>query len=356
MNYRFVSTHRKAEWAANARAVFFAVLSALSAFTIASAAPEFISPTIAAILSLSSIKTSLNDTVKETIKQTAGSFFGAILGILLVQVVGFNIMSIAVIVIASMLVGFLIRLQILGGLAIAATAILVSGPLFGDFQSIEQRVAGVFVGALCAFIVSWFMVPWNPQKRILDTGLRLGTEIVSLMDEMVSRYKKTAPLSARRVDTWLDRIDDIETECRLAKREAEQLKQDSRWTPFVKKQAAENVYGQLVIVKANASALKTVVLAMENAVEHQVELTSNASKRIAKLIQVARNGIHEQLQMAQQSPGAGVDADVEESIRLRRSKLADEMTHMDDTRAIMLGGTLIHEATKIKDLISGKGI
>ena len=27
---------------------------------------------------------------------------------------------------------------------------------------------------------------------------------------------------------------------------------------------------------------------------------------------------------------------------------------MDDTRAIMLGGTILHEATKIKDLISGE--
>jgi len=356
MNYRVALSQARAEWAANARAVLFAVLSALSAFTIASAAPEYISPTIAAILSLSSIKTSLNDTVKETIKQTAGSFFGAILGILLVQVIGFNIMSLAVIVVASMIVGFLIRLQVLGGLAIAATAILVSGPLFGDFQSIEQRVAGVFVGALCAFIVSWFMVPWNPQKRILNTGLRLGGDIVSLMDEIIMKYKKTSPLSVHRVDAWLDRIDEIETECRLAKHEAEQLKEDSRWTPFVNKQAAQNVYEQLVIVKANASALKTVVLAMENSVEHDVKLTANASKRISKLLQVARNGIQEQLQMAQQSPGTGVDADVEESIRLRRSKLADEMTHMEDTRAIMLGGTLIHEATKIKDLISGKGI
>lgn len=356
MKTNLVSVIRHSEWVTNLRAVFFAALSAVLAFSIASTAPQFINPTIAAVLSLSSIKTSLNDTVKETIKQTAGSFFGALLGIVLVQFVGFNLVSIVVIVVVSMLVGFLIRLHIVGGLAIAATAILVSGPLFGDFQSIEQRVAGVIVGALCAFFVSWFMAPWNPRKRLLDVGLRLGETLVALMDEISGKYRKNTVITIKQVDVWLDSVDEVESALRTTRREAEQLLKDSRWTPFVKGTDAEHVYEQLSIVKANASALKTVVLAIENAVEHKVQLSALAAKRIAKLIQVSRNGIFEQLQIAQVNPGAGVDADVEETIRLRRSKLADEMTQMDDTRAIMLGGTLMHEATKIKDLISGRGI
>jgi hypothetical protein len=43
---------------------------------------------------------------------------------------------------------------------------------------------------------------------------------------------------------------------------------------------------------------------------------------------------------------------VADDIRAKRAKLAAAMTKMDDTRAIMLSGTIMHEATKIKDIIT----
>jgi uncharacterized membrane protein YgaE (UPF0421/DUF939 family) len=336
------------------RATFFAVASATMAYSTASMLSDWVSPTIAAILALSAIKTSLTDTVKETVKQTAGSFFGALLGITLVALIGFNLLSLAMIVVIAMMVGFLIRLGVPGGLAIAATAVLVSGPLFGDFQSIEQRVAGVFVGAFFAFISSWFIVPWNPGASLLRRSLESGYMVTDLMDEIAKRYRKQKPISSKNVASWLTDIEKLEQSLRNLKNSAKQLKTDSRWTPFVKVKEAEEVYQQVSIVKANASAMKTVIYGIENSVEHGVTLSPEASKQVAKLLAVASVGEREQLAVAELQPAANVNEDVAEIIRARRSRMADEVSNMTDTREIMLSGTIIHEVTKIKDIISGK--
>lgn len=336
------------------RATFFAVASASLAYSVANVFSDWVNPTIAAILALSAIKTSLTDTVKETIKQTAGSFFGALVGISLVSLLGFNLLSLAVIVVVGMIIGFAIRLEVPGGLAIAATAVLVSGPLFGDFQSIEQRVAGVFVGALFAFISSWFIVPWNPSASLLQRSLEAGYSVTDLMDEIAKKYRKNRSISSKTVEAWLASIEKQEQVLRSLKNSARQLKTDSRWTPFVREKDAENVYQQVSIVKANASAMKTVIYGIENSVEHAVTLSPEAAKQVAKLLSVASVGAREQLAVAEKQPAANVQEDVAEIIRARRSRMADEISNMTDTRAIMLGGTLIHEVTKIKDIISGK--
>jgi uncharacterized membrane protein YgaE (UPF0421/DUF939 family) len=292
--------------------------------------------------------------VKETIKQTAGSFFGALLGITLVSLLGFNLLSLGVIVVVGMVMGFIIRLEVPGGLAIAATAVLVSGPLFGDFQSIEQRVAGVFVGALFAFIASWFIVPWNPGASLLRRSIDAGYKVTDLMDEIAKKYRKNRTISSKTVAAWLETIEKQEQDLRSLKNSAKQLRTDSRWTPFVRAKDAENVYQQVSITKANASAMKTVIYGIENSVEHDVVLTPEAAKQVAKLLSVASVGAREQLAVAELQPAANVQEDVAEIIRERRSRMADEIANMTDTRAIMLGGTLIHEVTKIKDIISGK--
>jgi uncharacterized membrane protein YccC len=335
------------------RATVFAALSSIAAYSTANLVPELISPTIAAIIALSAIKTNVNDTVKETFKQVGGSFFGALLGIFLVNYIGFNVYSILITVVVSMILGFIIRLQVQGGLAIAATVILVSGPLFGDFQSIEQRVAGVLVGSLFAFFASLFMSPWKPDKKILRRVVEAGYESTQLLSQIGRAYKKNS-ISLPAIKEWQNSIESIYLKANQNNIEAKQLLADARWTPFVTATTAENIQQQARLVKVTVAAIRTIIFAIENSLAHEVAVSENTNRRIASLINLLASSIDSQLINAEHNPAGKLSEDVAQEIRERRRKLANEISKMDDTRAIMLGGTILHEATKIKDLISGE--
>lgn len=334
------------------RAVLFASLSALGAYSLAQAFSGFISPTIAAIISLTAIKTNISDTVRETFKQVGGSFFGAILGILLVSWLGFNGLSIILAVVLSMLLGFLIRLGVPGGLAIAATVMLVSGPLFADYQSIEQRVAGVVVGSIFAFLASLLMLPWKPERTIMRKVVSYGEVTIRVLDEIVELYRANDEIAPEQIEVWLDDINMNIHALRILNKDANQLHLDSRWTPFITALGAENIKRQAEIGKINASATRTIIYAMQNSYSHKVELDDNAAKRLANLLEASSSAMKQHLSTAMDKPDAQLTEKVAEDIRIKRGKLATAMTKMEDTRAIMLSGTIMHEATKIKDIIT----
>jgi uncharacterized membrane protein YgaE (UPF0421/DUF939 family) len=334
------------------RIVFFASLSALSAYSFATAFSDFVSPTIAAIISLTAIKTNISDTVRETFKQVGGSFFGAILGILVISSLGFNGLSIILAVVLSMILSFSIRLGIPGGLAIAATVILVSGPLFADYQSIEQRVAGVIVGSLFAFLSSLLMLPWKPEISIMKKVVSYGDKTTKIMDEIVSIYRTNEKITDEQLETWLDDINTNIHELRSLTRDANQLYLDARWTPFITAIAAENIKRQAEIGKINASATRTIIYAMENSHFHQATLEDSVAKRLSSLLEASSAAMKQHLVTAMIKPDDILTEKVADDIRAKRAKLAAAMTKMDDTRAIMLSGTIMHEATKIKDIIT----
>jgi uncharacterized membrane protein YgaE (UPF0421/DUF939 family) len=352
MNFKFRSILGRLYGAYALRAILFASFSAIAAFSVADAFRDFISPTIASIIALTAIKTNVSDTVKETIKQVVGSFFGAILGILLVTWIGFNALSLFIAVSLSIGIVILLKMEVHAGLAIAATVVLVSGPLLGDYQSIEQRVAGVIVGSIFAFMASLLMLPLKPDKNILEKILKRGEETVAVLDEISLSFAGANKFKIVEIEDWLSRINKNISDIKLLTQAADQLYLDSKWTPFVTAASADNIKRQAEIAKINAAAIKTIIIAIENSSEHKVELSDSASRKIAKLLEVSSFAIKQQLFTAMTNPATPLTHEVAEDIRARRGKLASAMTKMDDTRAIMLGGTIMHEATKIKNLIT----
>lgn len=352
MNFKFRSILGRLYGAYALRTILFASFSAIAAFSIAEAFRDFISPTIAAIIALTAIKTNVSDTVKETIKQVVGSFFGAILGILLVAWIGFNALSLFIAVSLSIGIVILLRMEVHSGLAIAATVVLVSGPLLGDYQSIEQRVAGVIVGSLFAFMASLLMLPLKPDKNILEKILKRSEETVTILDEITLSFSNAKTFNAEEIEDWSNRIQKNIEDIKLLTHAANQLYLDAKWTPFVTAASADNIKRQADISKINATAIRTIIAAIENSENHKVELSASASHKIAKLLDASSSAIKQQLFNALTNPATPLTHEVADDIRARRGKLASAMTKMDDTRAIMLSGTIMHEATKIKNLIT----
>jgi uncharacterized membrane protein YgaE (UPF0421/DUF939 family) len=335
----------------NVRVVILATLSSVSAFIVGSAIPNFISPVIAAIVALTAIKSSFYDTVRETFKQIVGTVIGAIFGIILINFIGFNVFSLIIIVIVSMLIGFALRLEANGGLFIAGTVILIAGPLLGDLQLVEERVAGVVLGALFALLASMFLVPSGRHHVALDNVLKIGEESATILGKISSNLKKDT-LKKSSVLKWLNNIEVLKENVEGIILELNGLYQDARWSPRVTKTDIESVIRQADIVHKNVKNIRTILVSIEAALNKNIHISEQIRASLGKMLDDARGGILEQLENAEHQPRALISTETVERIRARRNKVASELKVSDDTQAIILGSTLIHEANKIKNILS----
>ena len=333
------------------RVVFLGTLASVLSFLIGSAIPNFISPVIASIVALTAIKSSFHDTVRETFKQIVGTIIGAAFGIVLINFLGFNVYTLILIVVASMIIGFVLRLEASGGLFIAGTVILIAGPLLGDLQLIEERVGGVVLGAIFALLASMFLVPSDRHHAALVNTLRVGEDSAVILGK-ISKNLKNDTLKKSSVSKWLNETEILKEYMGQVILELNSLYQDARWSPRSSREDVEAVMRQAEIVYGNIKNIRTILLSVESALNKNVSISSQIRLSIGKMLDDARAGIVEQLKNAENQPRAFISNDTVEKIRARRNKVASELKQSDNTQAIILGSTLIHEANKIKNILS----
>ena len=333
------------------RVVVLATASSVLAFLVGSAVPNFISPVIASIVALTAIKSSFYDTVRETFKQIIGTIIGAAFGIVLISFVGFNVYSLILIVIASMLIGFVLRLEAAGGLFIAGTVILIAGPLLGDLQLIEERVAGVFVGALFALLASLFLVPSDKHREALVNILAVGESSAMVLGK-VSKNLKNDTLKKASVSKWLNEVESQKQYMESVILELNDLYKDAKWSPMTSKEDIESVIRQADIVYKNVKNIRTILTSINSTLTKNINIGGEVRISLGKMLDDAKAGIVEQLHNAEHQPRALISDATVDKIRQRRNKVASQLRASENTQAIILGSTIIHEANKIKNILS----
>jgi uncharacterized membrane protein YgaE (UPF0421/DUF939 family) len=333
------------------RVTVLAIFASLAVYNLGLLSPDYISPSIAAIIALTSMKATFYDTVRESIKQVLGTTSGALLGITLITYIGFNSVSLMVIVIVSMLIGWVLKLNAQGGLMIAATVILVAGPLLGDLNLIEERVAGVILGALGALVASMFIKPYNPHNKLLSESISLGKENTKIL-EVIAKEMKENKVNLDKISQWEVDVKVLADKINYVRNEIKAIEKDARWSPMVKLSSVESVNNQSKITKNNIFNVKTIVASLENFYLQESELTNDDAEKISKMLSEASHAMSSQLKIAATAPSTLLGEDAANAIRRRRRKLADRVKNMDNTQAILLSGTLMHEITNIKNAIT----
>lgn len=332
------------------RVTVFGTLSAIVAYFIGSLIP-FVSPVIAAILALSAIKPTFYDTVRESIRQVVGTFFGAIFGMIFIALFGFNLLTLSIIIVIAFATGWLLRLRAEGGITIAATVILVSGPLLGDIESIEERLFGVILGTLCALVASYLIMPSYPHKRILQTTLEEGEKIGKLLKKIAKRFPQDK-ISTEEAENWIIEINTITDDVKNNREKIRATLKDAKWAPMLRKKDVENVVDQVGITMNNANNVRSICEAIYKAVENNATIPSKVKEDISVMLLEAAKGIKTQNKLAFKEPAEKISVEQTEYIKNKRKKLASEIKNIEDTQAILLSGTLLHETTNIKDSIS----
>lgn len=333
------------------RLVVIATLATFSAYSLANLAPEWISPTVAGIIALTGMKPTLHDTVRETIRQVVGTTVGAFLGLLLINWLGFNSFTLLVIVAIGLLVGVILNMDMQGTLTISATVLLVAGPLLGSIDNVEERIAGVALGAVFAFIGSILLTRRNPHKQILEELVKIGRVNSKLVLE-ISNVFQEGEHTIETANAWLEQIEGNIKKLADLRDRIQTVYQDARWSPLLKKAEIKKVRHQAFIMKQTAENIRSIVQAIINSLEHDVVLPTKASNVFGSLLREIGEAVKEQSKIAATNPSGNISLEREQVLREKRKKVANEIRKMDDTRAIMLGGSLIHEATNIKDALT----
>lgn len=331
------------------RVTVLGTLSAITAYSIGSVIPH-VSPFIAAIIALAAIKPTFHDTVRESIRQVVGTVVGALLGMLFIYFFGFNVATLAVIVLISFITGWLLKLRAEGGITIAVTVILVTGPLFGDVENILQRLLGVIIGAICALIASYFIIPGHPHKRILEDTYSQSRSIAKLLRRIADRFR-SGKITLPEAHVWLAHINSLMQEIQVTRDEIRSALEDAKWSPLLQVRDVENVEEQVNITKANAHNVQSICEAIIKAKENNATLPEPISKEIGKMLYEASVMIKEQAKLASGRTDTPITSEQINKIRERRKKVAQEMRNLNDTQMILLSGTIIHETTNIKDTI-----
>lgn len=335
------------------RVTVLSTLSALVAYNVAVVFQEWVSPTIAGVLSLTAIKSTFHDTVQESIKQVVGTTVGALVGMFFISWFGFNSLTLAIIIVFAFILGWLLRLKAEGGLVIAAMVLLVNGPLLNDFQNIEQRIAGVLLGSLCALIASMFIIPANPHKVILKSSVDASRETYRLMKSISRKFSSFEVIKMKEAKLWLANINYILSDINVDREKIDVIFTDAKWSPLLSKQDVENVVRQVKIVKRNAEALRSIIDSIVHHLDNGIIMQEKVSKDIGKLLFETAEAIKKQNKLAVDVPAEFLDVEDVSMMNERKSKVANEMKKIDDTETLLLSGTLLHEVTKIRNSITG---
>jgi uncharacterized membrane protein YgaE (UPF0421/DUF939 family) len=331
------------------RVTVLGTLSATVAYLIGSVTPH-VSAFIAAIIALAAIKPTFHDTVRESIRQVVGTVVGAMLGMAFIYFFGFNVFTLAIIVVISFLTGWILKLRAEGGITIAVTVILVTGPLFGDVENILQRLLGVIIGAICALIASYFIIPGHPHKRILEDTYNQSRDIAKLLRKIADTFR-SGTINISEAQIWLSKINNIIEQIQTTREEIRSALEDAKWSPLLQVRDVENVEDQVNITKANAHNVQSICEAIIKAQENEADLPEKISNEIGKMLYEASVMIKEQAKLASGKTDTRITSEQINKIRSRRKKVAHEMRNLDDTQMILLSGTIIHETTNIKDTL-----
>lgn len=334
------------------RVTFFATLSALVAYNVGVLFQEWISPSIAGIISLTAIKSTFHDTVKESIKQVVGTTVGSIVGILFITWFGFNSLTLAVIIVVSFIIAWILRLKAEGGLVIAAMVLLVNGPLLNDLQNIEQRIAGVVLGSACALIASMLIIPSNPHKVVLQSTINSSREAYRLMKTIAKKFINFEKIKIKEAELWLATIEVTISNISDDREKVRTILTDAKWSPLLSKKEVEDVLFQVRIAKRNAEALRSIIESIIHHMTDGIILHEKVSKDIGKLLFETAEAMKKQNKIASNEPAEYLPDEEVTSMIERQAKVVNEMKNIDNTDTLLLSGTLMHEITKIRNTIA----
>lgn len=324
-------------------AVLAATASGLAYLT-ASLIP-WVDATIAAIFALVAIRPTFHASMKESFEQIIGTILGALFGIVLVSLLGFNIFTLIIMIAVVFLLAWWMKLGESGAVMMGITIILVTGPM-SEVSAIEARLAGVILGSLFAIGASYFILPGKPDERVIDASMRISKQVSNILNEIAIRMgQRENKISLNESEAWLVRLETLIIESEKIKRDAEDAKAGSKWSPLLQRKEAEQALDHINDTVNIITIVYNIANDIYMAIEQDNRLPDSVAVNISSMLLSASNTLDEKVSKEGYNILNTTEVD---NFKAKKNKAIDSIKNIDDTQAIALGGSLIQDVTKLK--------
>ena len=239
------------------RYAFLAATAVALAFAFGSFLPQ-VSAGVAAISALFAVRPTFHASTRDAFIQILALALGGTFAYFMAMRFGGSSLILFVSVVVCFIAAWILRLGEEGALSLAMTVILVIGFSY-HAEQVETRFLGVLVGVMMGMLMSLYTRPGTPQSRALDNVLLQADNTSALLSEIAEVLTSGQGQVPEEVaGGWFSRSEDIVREIAVARHEAEDAVEGSRWSPLIVRKEAQSVVEQVDITEATALTVQNM--------------------------------------------------------------------------------------------------
>ena len=324
-------------------AVLTGMASAL-AYLVASFVP-LADPFIAAITGLVAVSPTFHNSIKNAFAELAGVVLGAVVGLYVISWLGFNLLTLGMLVSLAFILSWALRLGTTAAVPIGVTMILVSGPLLDNVVGIEGRILGVLIGAVMALIASYFVLPGQPHQRAVKDLQKQSLKAAELLSK-VAKSLSDGIIEAKYTSEWVALSHELTEDSKEFLDEAKDAVRGAKWSPMLSRKETAKAYKKAKNLNNIVTAVNNICEDLNRYVTENKEITPDFSKSLSSLLHTTAEKIVVEIDEANSHTGKIV---LDSSLQSRKQDTLKTIKNIDETQAILLGGSIIGDATRIRE-------
>lgn len=329
-------------------------VTALAACTawVAALLLDISAPVPAAVGAVITVALSLNRSLRTGLSLVGATAAALVVAFALYQWWGLHVWTVGVLVVVSLVIGRLMRLGPEGSLQIPVTALFVyfMGEALTD-DVIVTRIIATLLGVAIGLVFSIVAHPERPEERmterLADLGGRLGSLLVVMGDVSGDR------LTRRQSTEWLTEARSLAVETRRLGEEIEELGLGRRFSVGSERAVGRAILDQFSLLQQTSDHVNSIARGLFDA-------TSRGAVRLPDGVGQMLSSTGEALSVHADSLGRALDGDPAtgvlaalELVEEERTRSVAELKSLDDTGALLLGGSLVSEVDQMAKRLAG---
>ena len=310
-------------------------------------------PVPAAAGAVITVALSLNRSMRTGLSLVGATAAALLVAFALYQWWGLHVWTVGVLVIVSLIIGRLLRLGPEGSLQIPVTALFVyflGEALTNDV--IVTRIVATLLGVAIGLAFSFVAHPERPEERMTEQLSEIGGRLGALLVAM--GHVSGDRLTRRQATEWLTEARALAVETRHLGGEIEELGLGRRFSVGSERAVGRAILDQYSLLQQTSDHVNSIARGLFDA-------TSRGSVRLPEGVGQMLSSTGEALSVHADSmeraltdgdPATGVLAALE-VVEEERSRSVAELKEMDDTGALLLGGSLVSEVDQMAKRLAG---
>jgi uncharacterized membrane protein YgaE (UPF0421/DUF939 family) len=296
---------------------------------------------------------SLNRSMRTGLSLVGATAAALLVAFALYQWWGLHVWTVGVLVIVSLVIGRLLRLGPEGSLQIPVTALFVyflGEALTNDV--IVTRIVATLLGVAIGLAFSFVAHPERPEERMTEQLSEIGGRLGALLVAM--GHVSGDRLTRRQSTEWLTEARALAVETRHLGGEIEELGLGRRFSVGSERAVGRAILDQYSLLQQTSDHVNSIARGLFDATSRgAVRLPEGVGQMLSstgEALSVHADSMERAL--TDSDPATGVLAALE-VVEEERTRSVAELKEMDDTGALLLGGSLVNEVDQMAKRLAG---